>query len=210
MNKIILLGGGGHCKSCIDVIEAEGNYKIIGIVDVSDKVGQKIMGYPIIGSDDDLSRLVKECKNFLITIGQLKKYQVRKDKFNYLKSIGANFPVIISPKALVSRTAFVDEGTIIMHGAVVNADSKIGKNCIANTGCLVEHESLIGDNAHLSTNVTVNGQCEVGSQVFLGSGSVLVNNIKVHSDVVIGAGSLVLQSIIEPGVYVGVPVKKIK
>jgi FlaA1/EpsC-like NDP-sugar epimerase len=52
--KIILIGGGGHCKSCIDVIEQEGKYTIAGVVDVKEKAGQTIMGYPFIGTDDDL------------------------------------------------------------------------------------------------------------------------------------------------------------
>lgn len=210
MKKIILLGGGGHCKACIDVIEAESKYKIIGIVDVKNKIGQKVLGYPVIGCDEDLIDLVRKCKAFLITIGQLKNSQTRKDKFDYLKSIGANFPTIISPDAVISKTATIDEGTIVMHGAILNSDSKIGKNCIINTGCLIEHDVVIGDNTHLSTNSTINGQCEIGSQVFLGSGSILINNINIVPNVVIGAGSLVLKSVMEPGVYVGAPVKKIK
>lgn len=209
-NKIILIGGGGHCKSCIDVIEAENKYDIVGIVDTKDKIGQKVLGYPVITSDEELPVLVKEYKNFLITIGQVKSSKLRTDKFNELKKLGAVMPVIVSPKARVSRTAIIAEGTIIMHDSIVNSESKIGSNCIINNKCLIEHEAIIGDNTHVSTGAIVNGQCEVGSNVFLGSGSVLANNIKVVSNAIVGAGTIVTRSITEEGTYIGNPAKRLK
>ncbi|MEI6080150.1 MAG: acetyltransferase [bacterium] len=209
-NKIILVGGGGHCKSCIDVIEMQGKYEIAGIVDVKDKVGQKVMGYPVIGSDDELSSLLKDCKDFLITIGQIKSPELRIKKFNELKKMGASFPVIISPLSHVSKTAKIDEGTIVMHGTIVNAEAKIGKNCIINTTSMIEHEAVVGDNTHIATGSLVNGQCEVGDRVFLGSGAVLANNVKIGSDIIIGAGSVVVTSISEGGTYAGNPAKRIK
>ena len=70
--EIVLIGGGGHCKVCIDVIETEDKFKIAGIVDVKEKLHHKVLGYEIMACDEDLPRLVKEYKNFLITIGQIR------------------------------------------------------------------------------------------------------------------------------------------
>ena len=128
--NLILVGGGGHCKSCIDVIEAENKYKIIGIVDLKEKLHQKVLGYEIIASDKDLPRLVKEYKNFLITIGQIKSANKREEKFKKLKNLGAKFPVIVSPRAYISKFAKIKEGTIIMHNVLINSKVVIGKNCI--------------------------------------------------------------------------------
>ena len=208
-NQIILLGGGGHCKSCIDVIEAQNQYKIAGIIDLKDKVGSKVLGYSIIGSDEDLLHLTKQYNNFLITIGQIKNFQLRAKMFNELKKKGMNLPVIISPRACVSRTAKIGEGTIIMHNVLVNADAQIGKNCIINNNALIEHETIIGDNVHISTGATVNGQCEVGADSFIGSGAVLANNIKISSNIIVGAGSVIVSSLLEQGTYVGNPVRRI-
>lgn len=73
-NEIILIGGGGHCRSCIDVIESEGRFKILGIVDIKEKLHRKVLGYEIIGSDEDIPRLARQFKYFFITIGILKIY----------------------------------------------------------------------------------------------------------------------------------------
>ena len=178
-------------------------------MDIKSKVGDKVAGYPIIATDDDLNKLVKEYGNFIITIGQIKSAKIRADKFFQLKELGANFPVIISPRAHVARTAIIGEGTIVMHDVIVNSGAKIGKNCMLNTKSLIEHEAVIGDHVHVATSAVVNGQCTIGSEVLLGSGSVLVNNIRVADRVVIGAGSVVVKDVSIPGTYVGTPVRKL-
>jgi len=131
--KIILVGGGGHCKSCIDVIEQQGKYQIAGIVDLQGKLHQKILGYEIIATDDDLPRLVNEYENFLITLGHIKSPEKRIRIFQTLKELRAKLPVIISPLAYISKHAEIGDGTIIMHHALINAGAKIGSNCIINT-----------------------------------------------------------------------------
>jgi sugar O-acyltransferase (sialic acid O-acetyltransferase NeuD family) len=208
--EIILIGSGGHCKSCIDVIEQENKFKIIGIIDLKEKINQKILDYEIIASDDDLSNLVKKYEYFFITIGQLKNPKPRIQKFEIIKKLGAKFPIIISPLAYVSKYSFIDEGSIIMHSAIINANVKIGKNCIINTKSLIEHDSNIGNNCHISTNSIINGTCNIGSNVFIGSNSVILNNINITDNVIIGAGTIVNKPIKEIGVYVGNPVKKIR
>ena len=208
-NQIILIGGGGHCKSCIDVIEAENKYKIVGIIDMKDKIGSKVLDYPVIGSDDDLAKLTKQYNNFFITVGQIKNFKTRTNIFNELKKIGVIFPIIVSPLAHVARTAQIGEGSIIMHNVLINTDAVIGKNCIINNNSLIEHESIIGDNVHIATGSIVNGQCEVGANSFIGSRSVLANNVQIPSGTVIGAGSVVINSLLEPGTYVGNPARLI-
>ena len=207
---IILIGGGGHCISCIDIIEQGGEFEILGILDLTEKVGQKILGYPIIGTDNELKSFLPECSNFLITIGQIDSYQLREKKLNEVKDAGGNLPVIISPLAYVSKHAEIAEGTIIMHKALVNAGAKIGKACIINTKALIEHEAEIGDFCHVSTCSIANGQVQVGKGCFIGSNTVIGNNTSVTDNVVIAAGSQVLKNIELPGIYIGNPLRKIR
>lgn len=188
--KIILIGGGGHCRSCIDVIEMEGKYEISGIIDTREKSGEKILGYKIIGTDDDLESLASAHQNFIITIGHLENPARRIEIFNNLKSIGVHLPVIVSPLAHVSKHAKVEEGTIIMHYAMVNSGAMIGKNCIINTKALVEHDTQIGNHCHISTSATVNGNCNVGDRCFIGSNSTVVHQRNVPSNTFIRAHSL--------------------
>ena len=188
--KIILIGGGGHCKSCIDVIEQHGRYTIAGIVDAPDKKQQNVLGYSVIGSDADLEKLIGAFSNVLITLGQIKSSVRRIELFNYLKQLGANFPAIQSPLAYVSPHAFVAEGTIVMHQALINAGASVGRNCIINTKALVEHDAVIEDHCHISTGVIVNGGVKIGSGSFFGSGAVSKEYASIPANSFIKANSL--------------------
>jgi len=211
MNKpeIILVGGGGHCKSCIDVIEAGGQYNIKGIIDLPEEFGKSILGYTVIGNDDELPKLARYGYNFLITIGHMGNSSQRRKLFDIIVINGGNLPVIISPMAVVSKHSVIGEGTIIMHNSIINADTKIGKNCIINNKALIEHDVVIGENCHISTDANVNGNCSIGENVFIGSGATLKNGISISNDVIIGAGAIVVKSINNVGVYIGNSAKKI-
>jgi len=189
--KIILIGGGGHCKSVIDVIEQMGKYEIVGIIDVLEKLNQEVLGYKIIGQDSDLPQLAKKYNNFHITLGQLRNPESRIKLFNQLKKLNANLPIIISPLAYVSKHAVIEEGTVIMHNVIVNADAKIGMNCIINTKALIEHDSVIGNHCHISTGAIVNGGVQIGNNVFYGSGAVSKEYINIPDNSFIKANSIV-------------------
>ncbi|MEV9616101.1 NeuD/PglB/VioB family sugar acetyltransferase [Aliarcobacter butzleri] len=187
--KIVLIGGGGHCHSVIDVIEQENRYEIIGIVDTKENIGKKVLDYKIIACDDDLETIFLSCKNALITVGQIESNKIRVKIYNKLKEIGFNLPVIISHLAYVSKHSFIDEGTIIMHQALINANAKIGKNCIINTKALIEHDCIVEDNCHISTASVLNGGVVVKENSFFGSNATSKQSIEI--DGFIKAGSLV-------------------
>ena len=121
MSELILMGGGGHCRSAIDVIEAEGSRRIMGVLEDPAFEGSEVMGYPILGTDDALADLVGRGVGVLVTIGQIKTSKIRERAFAVAKKAGASLPVIVSPNAYWSRHATVGAGTMVMHGAVVNA-----------------------------------------------------------------------------------------
>lgn len=208
-NKLILVGGGGHCKSCIDVIEQEGHYEIVGILDIPSKNGMQILGYEIIGTDDDYEKFHQQGCTFLITVGQIKTAALRKKIFEKLNKINANFATIIAPTATVSKHAMIGKGTIVMHHAFVNAGTHIGENCILNSGCNIEHDVAIGQHCHISTGAYVNGDCQIGDEVFIGSNATLANLITIGNQVVIGAGALIVKSTGNNQTWVGIPAKKI-
>ena len=211
MNKepLVLLGGGGHCRSVIDVIELEGKFEIAGIIDKEEKIGQSIGDYNITGSDSEIEFYVSKYKNCLVTIGQIESSNVRKKLFSRLKEAGAVLPIIISPLAHVSKNAFIDEGTVIMHYAMINSGAKIGKNVIINSRSTVEHDSIVKDYCHISTHSVVNGSCVIGEGTFLGSGSVTLHNINIGTNCIVGAGSVVIKPVEHGCKIVGNPARAI-
>ena len=191
MKKIILIGGGGHCKSVIDVIEHQKKYIIAGIIDKPKLKGSKVLGYPIIGSDLDLIYLSKKYKNAIVTIGQIKSSFLRNKLFNLAVKAGFTMPSIISPNAYVSKHSKIGNGTIVMHNVVVNANTSIGENCIINSKALIEHDCLILKNCHISTNSTINGNVTIEQGCFVGSNTITRESIKIKKNSFIKAGTLV-------------------
>src|SRR5574344_1863649 len=207
--NLILVCGGGHCKSVIDVAESAG-YNILGVLDMPEEVGKSVLDYKVIGTDDDIPKYVDNAE-FIITVGFIKNHAIRVRIYNKVKEAGGSLATIVASTAHVSRYATLGEGSVVMHKAVVNAGAQVGANCIINTFCNIEHDAVIGDQCHISTGTMVNGDCRVGERVFIGSQSVLANGITVGDDIIIGAGSIVRKSISEKGVYAGNPaILKIK
>ena len=208
--NIILIGGGGHCKSCIDVIETGKQYNIRGVLDIPQRVGDKVLSYNIIGSDENLERYKELTNNFFITIGQIKSSSVRQKLYEKLKELNYTIPSIISSFSRVSDYAAIGEGTILLHNVKVNACAQVGVNCIINTGANIEHDVLIGNHCHISTSSVVNGGCSIGNNVFIGSNATISSQVKITDNVIVGAGSVVIKDIQQPGVYVGNPAILVK
>ena len=191
MDEIILVGAGGHARACIDVIELFGQFKIAGLIEKDETYAHENLGYPVIGTDNDLQIIRQKYRNVLITVGQLKSPKTRIRLFNLLSHFDYSFPFIISPIAYVSKHAKIGDGTIVMHNVMVNANARIGKNCIINNKTLIEHDAVIGDHCHISTGAIVNGEVQVGEGTFIGSGAVTKQCVSIGTRCVIGAGAII-------------------
>lgn len=189
MKNLYLIGGGGHCHSCIDVIEVENQFIIKGIFDISENVGKFVLGYEVVGTDNEIEKYVSTDSYFLITVGQIKSADFRIRIAEKLKNLNANIATVISPRSHISKHAKVSEGTIVLHDALVNANVFIGKNCIINTKALIEHDSKIGNFCHISTAAVINGGCIVNDECFIGSNAVLREGINILPKSIVRAGS---------------------
>ncbi|MFT6814177.1 MAG: sugar O-acyltransferase (sialic acid O-acetyltransferase NeuD family) [Sphingobacteriales bacterium] len=201
--KIILIGGGGHCKSVIDVIENEDRYEIAGIVDSFIEKGALVLGYPVLGTDDNLAQLIEKYCNAIITVGQIKSAAIRIKLFEKVKLLGGIFPVIISKNAYVSKHSKIGDGTVVMHQALINANAVIGENCILNTGSLIEHDAIVGDNVHVSTKAILNGSAKVGNGSFIGSNSMLYQGVEIGPNALVPGSKIVRKNFAGEGLFKG-------
>ena len=195
MNQLVIVGTGGHTKSCIDVIEKEKKYKIAGFVEKYKSEIKKFMGYPILGEDKDLKKIKKKYLNVFLTIGQIRNSLLREKKFNQLISLGFKIPIIISPYAYVSKKSKIGIGTIIMHKTIINIEAVVGNNCIINTNSLIEHEVKIGNNTHISTGAILNGNVQIGNNTFIGSGAIVKEGVKIGNKCIVSMGSIIKKDI---------------
>lgn len=203
MDKLILIGAGGHSRSVVDSIDRT-KYEICGFIDENKK--GKHIGLPIFGSRiDDISDFVGY--KYFVAIGDV---YCRKVWFDKVKSMGLDLINIVDKTAIVSESVTIGSGNFIGKMAIINAGSKIGDNNVINTKALVEHECIIGNHNHLSTNSVINGNVIVESNVFVGSSAVFNGQLKIAHDSVIGSGSVVIRDIPANVTVVGNPARIIK
>ncbi len=204
--NLILVGGGGDCKSVIEALAGDEKVNIIGILDYKNS-HTSVLDIPIIGDDAIIPDLVNQQYHFLITLGNIGSPAGRVRLYEQITSLKGIMATVVSPNAIVSPSATLGEGTIIMQKALVNTEAMIGNNCIINTGAVIEHETYIGNNVHVATSATVNGQCRIGNNCFIGSGSIISNNITIEDNIIIGAGSIVVNDLLKEGTYFGNPAR---
>ncbi len=203
MNKLLIIGAGGHGKVIADIAEKNG-YEDILFLD--DSPESKSCGrHKVVGKSLDATTY--RGAEFVVAIGNTES---RRRIQLFLEENGLRVVSLIHPAATVAPDVSVGAGTVVMAGAVVNPGAAIGRGCIVNTCSSVDHDCRIGNFVHISVGSHLAGTVTVGDGVMVGLGAVLVNNIKITDNVTIGAGAVVVNSISERGIYVGSPVRKIR
>ena len=208
VDKIVLVGGGGHCKVIIEILQLLKSYKIAG---VCDNVCGSVLGVPILGNDDILSDLHDSgIKNAFIAMGAIGNADKRRDIATKLLEYGFILPNIIHPTAVVSPTAVFGFGNFIGPNVVVNSSSKIGNCCIVNTAAIVEHDCQIGDFVHIAPMATICGGAVISDCVHIGPNATVLEYKKVANHAMVGAGSIVTKDIKEAHTTgYGIPFKEV-
>ena len=193
--KIVLIGSGGHARSCIQVIEELEEFSISGLIGLPNEVGSEQFGYKVIGSDSDLPAIRKSIEHAVITVGQILNPEIRVNLFETADAAGFVLSTIISKSAQISSRTTIGKGCMIMNGVIINSGAQIGQNCIINTRALVEHDVIVGDHSHVSTGVIVNGDTRIGSKTFIGSGSIIRNGLVIGDNCLVGMGTVVVKNL---------------
>lgn len=188
MEKIILIGFGGHAKSVADTIERQNFYEIIGYTELS-SVKSK---YTYLGTDDVLVEYFnKGVKNVFICQGYLGKGILREKLYSMVKKIGFNLPVIIDPSSIIAKSCKIGEGTFVGKGVIINSEAIIDKMCIINTKAVIEHECIVREFSHIAVGATLCGQVHIGKSVFVGANATIIQTRSVNDYTIVPAGSTV-------------------
>lgn len=210
IKKIILIGGGGHCKSIIDSIVTSNEYEIMGILDIECNIGKRVCSIPIIGTDNELVELYKSGIEYaFITIGTIGNWSIVKNLYDKLCSIGFKIPTIIDKTAILAKNVDVGPGCYIGKGVIVNSDASIGEMTVINTGSIVEHDCKVESFVHISPSTTICGNVKIDKYTHVGAGSTIVQGISIGRETLIGAGSVVVSNIQSNIKAFGVPCKEI-
>ncbi|WKY45538.1 acetyltransferase [Eubacteriaceae bacterium ES2] len=208
--KLLLIGGGGHCKTVIEAAETMNLYDEIEIVDIPAKIGENILGYRVSKSDDDLLALKSSgFGDAFISLGSMGNPIKRVQIYQNLKNIGFNIPIIKHTSAEISSYATIKEGTLIGKNVIINADTKLGVCAILNTGCIIEHDCSVGNFSHIAPSSVLSGNVTIGEDTHIGANTVIRQGIKIGSRSIIGIGSVVVQNIEDSCLAYGNPCRKV-
>ena len=202
-NELLVIGAGGHARVVIDVIRAAG-FEPVAALD-SSGARSRCNGVDVIGGDDMAQSLFdKGLKRCVIAIGD---NQLRWKLGERLREIGFTFPPMCHPSAILSPSARIGDGTVIMPLAVVNAGAKVGRMVIVNTAAVIEHDCDVGDGAHVAPGSRLGGTVSIGTCTLVGIGSVVRPQAQIGDFAVIGAGSTVIEDIEGHHVATGSPAR---
>ena len=186
MCDLIIIGGGGHAKSVADAAIKNG-YNVIGFLDDNEEITE-MLSIKRLGKIEECESFAAKAK-FIIGIGN---NTVRK---KICESYRLDYVTLIHPSAVIANGVVLGEGTVVLAGAIVNADAKIGKHSVVNTGAIVEHDCIIGDFTMLAPRATVCGFSKIGNMCWVGAGSSIINMISVRDNTVIDVGAAVVENI---------------
>lgn len=201
MNRLVIVGAGGHGKVVADNA-AKNGYTDICFAD--DHAKGTCMGFPIIGTAADLEKWNDGATDFVLGIGNNTVREKLARRFD------VNWVSLIHPSAQVGLGVTIGRGTVVMAGAVINPCARVGRHCIINSGTVVEHDNVLGDYVHISPNAALGGTVRIGSSTHVGIGAAVRNNINICGGCTIGAGAVVVKDIQGSGTYAGVPARKMK
>lgn len=208
MNRIVLLGGGGHARVLIDMLKASRAYEIIGILDAQLEVRSSVADVLVIGSDKLLPELFGQgVRNACVAVGSLGDNRKREALYKALKREGFQIPSLIHPRSIIAGDAHIPEGAQVMAGAIIQSSVVLGENSIINTGAIIDHDSVIGKSIHVCPGATVSGGCVIGDGTFIGAGATVIQGIRIGENVIVGAGAVVVDNIPDNAIVKGVPAR---
>lgn len=207
MVDIVVIGGGGHAKVVISVLNKINDYSIYGYV--SKESGGEVLGVQYLGTDEILPSLlhVHGVKYAAMGIGFSVPAGARSEIADSIIGMGFEFPPVVSPDSFSSSHVLLDEGVFINDAASIGPDVKIGRFAIVNRCSSVDHDSIIGNFVHIAPNAALAGGVVVGNHVQIGIGAIITEYLEVIDGSIIGAGAVIVKDCHERGTYVGIPGK---
>jgi sugar O-acyltransferase (sialic acid O-acetyltransferase NeuD family) len=204
MKKLLIIGAGGHGKVAYDIAQLSGEWESIDFLE--DQYPSQIEDVTVIDKVSQFRKYIDRYA-FFVAIGNNK---ARKSIQNEIMKSEGKITTLIHPSVIVSNNVSIGIGVLIAAGAVINPNSKIHDGVIINTSSSIDHDTTIKEYAHISPGVHMGGSVFISSGVWIGVGSTVINNVTITRNTIIGAGSVVIDNVLEEGMYVGVPARRIK
>lgn len=211
MNKLIIIGSGGHAKVLINILQTYTKNEIVGILDANTSLHNKeVLGVKVLGPDEEITNHPANKVQLVNGIGSIDVPKQRKFIFNKFKTMGYQFFSVIHPFSHIAKDAVLGEGVQIMAGSIIQPGCCIGNNVIVNTRVTIDHDCHINEHVHLAPGAILSGNISIGDGSHIGTGAVIVQSITLGKDCLVGAGAVVIRDVPKKSRVAGVPAKTMK
>lgn len=209
MPSVVGIGAGGHAKVIIDILRLNGEFDLIGLIDSDpSRVGDQVLGIPVLGGDDQLESLYRDgVRHAFLGIASLSKTENNKRIFERISKLGFDIVKVIHPSAVVSSDVTIGRGSRIFGGAVINPGTILGENVVVNTGAIIDHDCMIGDHSQVAPGAGLAGSVTVGECSIIGIGAHVIQQIKVGDYAFVAAGAAVVRDVPSRIRVAGVPAR---
>ena len=209
MDDVVIIGAGGHGKVVLDILQAQGKYRVAGFLDANASLAESyVCGVPVLGQINALPRLKRQkIRRAIIAIGDNK---ARLAQVADVEAAGMELVSAVHPTAFVSSRAKVGRGVVVAPKASIVTEAVIGDLVIVNTAAVVDHECVVGDGAHICPGAVLAGRVRVGRGAFVGIGANVIQCRTVGEFAVIGAGAVVIDDVRDGAKMIGVPARPMR
>jgi len=212
MKQVIGLGAGGHAKVIIEILRQRGEFEIVGLLDANSEVhGATVLDVPVLGDDSMMPELfARGLRHAFVGLGATGDNRPRAALYTQAKDEGFEVIAAIDPRSIVSPSAVIGDGPIVMAGAIINAGTRMGDNVIVNTGAIIEHDCTIGNHVHIATGVRLGGGVTILDGAHVGLGAGIRQGARIGRNAVVGAGAVVIHDVADNTTVVGVPARPLE
>lgn len=188
MKRLLIVGAGGHGRSVAEAVLARGEFVVVGFLDDAFPELERVWEIPVLGTVADSAqwRGVVDCAFVALGNNELRQRVVAG-----LRASGFSLATVLHPRAIVSPTALIGEGSAIMAGAIIGTEARLGEGVIVNCAAVVDHHGHVGDFGHLGVNAAMAGGSVLGATAWMKAGSALGYGVEIEAGFVLEPGEVV-------------------
>ena len=184
MQRLLIVGAGGHGRSVAEAVLAAGSFQLVGFADDAAPGLKRVAGLPVLGTTAGLARYRQHADASIVAVGNNRP---REALYRQAEIAGFDMITVVHPASVVSPQAIIGAGSALMAGCIIGTGAVLGVGAIVNCGAVIDHDCQVEDFGHLAVRTAMAGGAVLGRAAWLQPGAILGYGARVEAGVVAAA-----------------------